>query len=86
MSLRTTLKTVKFNNTFRLNDVGSTFPAGTFLVEIDEEAVPEISFLAYRRIRTMITVPTPNGWQVFTIDPQDLEAALTRDATATEET
>lgn len=39
---------------------------------------------AYRRTRTLITVPTNKvdtpEWQVFIIDPQDLEAALSRDA------
>jgi hypothetical protein len=38
---------------------------------------------AYRRIRTLITVPTNKvdtpEWQVFIGDPQDLETALSRD-------
>jgi hypothetical protein len=88
MSQRTTLKTVKFNNPFRLNGVDPTLPAGTYLIETDEEAIAEISFVDYRRVRTTLTVLTETGhaqgWQVFSIDPHDLEAALSRDVSVTE--
>ena len=89
MPQRTTLKSVKFSNPFWLNGVDSTLPAGTYLIETDEESIAEIPLMDYRRVRTMITVLTETdhaqGWQVFTIDSHDLEDALTRDASATEE-
>jgi hypothetical protein len=79
---------VQFNNSFRLNGVASALPAGTYLVETDEENIGEISCAAYRRVRTTITVPInqvhTQGWQVFTIDPQDLEDALSRDLSEVE--
>ena len=85
MSVRTTLKSVKFNNSFWLNGVDSILPAGTYLIETDEETVAEIPFEAYRRVRTTITILTKTGWwEVFTIEPQDLEAALSRDLNTTE--
>jgi hypothetical protein len=88
MSTRTTLRSVQFNNSFRLNGVDLALPAGTYLVETDEENIAEISCPAYRRVRTTITVPInkvhTQGWQVFTIDPQDLEDALSRDLSEVE--
>lgn len=89
MPQRTTMKSVKFSNPFLLNGVDSTLSAGTYLIETDEVSIAEGSSADYRRVRTMITVlmetDHAQGWQVFTIDPHDLEDALTRDAIATEE-
>ncbi len=88
MSTRTTLRSVQFNKSFRLNGVDSVLPAGTYLVETDEESIAEISFPTYRRVRTTITVPINKAhtqvWQVFTIDPLDLEDALNRDLSEVE--
>lgn len=88
MSLRTTLRSIKFKNPFRLHGVDLTLPAGAYLVETDEETMAEISCEHYRRVRTTITVLTKSGptkeWQVFAIDPQDLEAALSRDFNTTD--
>lgn len=89
MPQRTTMKSAKFNNSFRLNGVDPALPAGTYLIETDDESIAEIGLMDYHRVRTMITVLTETdnaqGWQVFTIDPHDLEDALARDASATEE-
>jgi hypothetical protein len=89
MSTRTTLRSVQFNKSFRLNGVDSALPAGTYLVETDEENIAEFSFPTYRRVRTTITVPINKAhtqvWQVFTIDPQDLEDALSRDLSGAKE-
>ena len=86
--MRTTLRSVKFDNSFRLNGVGSTLPPGTYLIETDEETIAELSLPTYRRICTTITILMEevheHGWRVFTIDPQDLEAALSRDVNETE--
>ncbi len=88
MSKRTTLRSVKFNKSFRLNGITSALPAGTYLVETDEESIAETSLPTYRRVRTTITIPInevhKQGWQVFTIDPHDLDAALSRDVNETE--
>ena len=88
MSTRTTLRSVQFNKSFRLNGVDSVLPAGTYLVETDEESIAEISFPTYRRVRTTITVSINKAhtqvWQVFTIDPLDLEDALNRDLSEVE--
>jgi hypothetical protein len=43
----------------------------------DEELIEELSFPVYRRVSTMIFVPTSSASTVemVTIDPQDLQAA-----------
>ena len=88
MPQRTAMKSVKFNNSFWLNGVDPALPAGTYLIETDEESIAEISLMDYRRVRTTITALAETehaqGWQVFTIDPHDLEAALSRDVSTTE--
>lgn len=88
MPQRTTMKSVKFNNSFRLSGVDPALPAGTYLIETDEESIAEGSSADYRRVRTTITALAETDhaqvWEVFTIDPHDLEAALSRDVSTTE--
>jgi len=60
--------------------------AGTYAIHTDEEEIEGLSFLAYRRVATTISLPlkaAPTGsFQVVTIDPAALEAALRRDGKA----
>lgn len=60
------------------------FPAGTYVIETEEELIPGRSFQAYRRIRTTMSVPIGRGihtgLQALTIDPRQLEKALELDA------
>jgi hypothetical protein len=83
MSARTTSRNVIFRRAFSLQGVDGMQPPGTYAVETDEEQIPGLSFLAYRRMTTTITLPFRNGGgvarQVSTIDPADLESALARD-------
>jgi hypothetical protein len=55
------------------------------VVETDEEPIQELSFSAYRRIATLLLLPSRPGStilaQIATIDPLELKAALERDAT-----
>jgi hypothetical protein len=62
-------------------------PAGTYRVEVEEERIDGLSFLAYRRLATFIRIPAagPHGAgssQVLLVDPKELEKALERDAMA----
>ena len=54
-------------------------PAGTYTVEIDEELIDGLSFLAYRRVATTLYLPLLHGgkgsMQAITIDPRELVAA-----------
>jgi hypothetical protein len=47
----------------------------------DEELIEELSFPVYRRVSTMIFVPTesPSSVEMVTVDPLDLQAARERD-------
>ena len=86
MTVRTSRKTVTFARPFLLSGIGKMQPAGTYMVETDEELLQDVSFPAYRRIATLMLLPSPAGYaavsEVATIDPLELEVALERDAMA----
>jgi hypothetical protein len=62
-------------------------PPGTYLIETVEDPLGTLSFVAYRRVSTTITLPAIGvsslRKQVVTIDPDELQAALAKDALAT---
>jgi len=83
MTARTTETTVTFKNKFNLSHLDGPQPAGTYrLVTVDEE-IPGLTFIAFRRTYTMLHVPAlakgGGKTQVFTVDPEELEAALNAD-------
>lgn len=86
MTLRTSYKTVTFTRPFTLRGIDEEQPAGTYTVETDEELLQGLSFDGYRRVATLIFLPSRPGaavvGQVATIDPLELEAAQDRDAMA----
>ena len=58
-------------------------PAGTYRVDVEEEQIDGLSFLAYRRLATFIRVPVAGRGdctQSLLVDPKELEQALARDA------
>ncbi len=81
--IRTTTKTVTFARPFVLAGYGDPLPAGNYVVETDEELLDGVSFVAYRRISTVLHLharpSSPGRRQVLPIDPAELDAALTRD-------
>ena len=81
MTTRTTSKMVTFARPFTLKGVDRTLPAGNYRVVTDEELIEELSFPVYRRVSTMIFVPSESASSVemVAIDPQDLQAAQERD-------
>ncbi len=85
MTVRTTRTTVTFRHAFSLKGVDDILPAGDYLVLTDEELIDGLSFLAYRRVATLIfpLALRPNSPGMLTIDPQDLADALERDGSAT---
>ena len=82
MNRRTSRETVTFARPFSLRGIDGVQPAGTYTIETEEELIEGLSFPAYRRVQTVIFLPSrPGGTdQVATVDPLELEAALARDA------
>ena len=77
--MRTTRESVTFDRPFSLEAIDGMQPAGTYAVDIDEELIEGLSFLAYRRVATTIYLPLRSGMaasvQAMRVDPRDLEAA-----------
>jgi hypothetical protein len=86
MTEKTADSLVTFRHPFTLRDVVGTQPPGTYQVETVESAIDGLSFVAFRRISTTITLPalgTSGAQRRFVeIDPADLAAAQSRDASS----
>jgi len=84
MTGRTTESQITFRRPFRLSAFDERQPAGTYRLQIDEEAIQGLSFLAYRRTATVLHVPaiTVQGGvhQAVGVDAKELAAALDADA------
>jgi hypothetical protein len=84
MSLRTTSRTITFARPFSLAGLEESQPAGTYTIQTDEEPIEGLSFLAYRRVATVIFLPLRHGgqgsFQAISVTPEDLEVAQARDA------
>ena len=81
MTTRTVSRSVVFAKPFSLPGVRALQPAGVYVVETDEESIDSASFIAYRRTSTRIQLAKDAnrpGFEItVTVDPADLEAALT---------
>ena len=84
MTVRTSRKTVTFTRPFSVSGIDQMQLPGTYVVETDEELLPDLSFPAYRRVATLIWLRSRLGHaiteQMVDIDPLELEAAQERDA------
>lgn len=79
MTTRTSRRTVSFSKPFHLNGLDGLQPAGEYLVDTDEETIDELTFIAWRRVATMIHIRRHGTTQVFRVDPVELDATLMRD-------
>jgi hypothetical protein len=83
MTIRTTEQTVRFQHPFALKDSERMYPAGAYRVVTDEELIDGLSFLAYRRVSTMMFVPGgAASTEMIVVDPVDLQAAQQREDSA----
>ena len=55
--MRTTTESITFRHCFLLKGLDKTQLPGTYEVEIEEERIEGLSFLAYRRVATFIRLP-----------------------------
>ena len=60
--MRTTTRTVTFIHPFNLSGTDEAQPAGTYMVETDEELLQASSIPAYRRIATWIRLARTTGF------------------------
>lgn len=79
MFTRTKNRTVHFTAPFTLTGLQGVWPPGDYQVQDDEEQITGISWLAYRRISTMIEIAAGNKKSLIDIDPAELDAALEKD-------
>ena len=83
MTMRTTRKTVTFTRPFSVDGVDKVQPPGTYTVDTDEELLDGLSFLAYRRVGTLLHLPSTSSQvgvtELVNVNPSELEAALGRD-------
>ena len=81
---RTSREAVTFARPFTLRGIDGEQPAGTYPVETDEELIPGLSFIAWRRVASLMFLPSRPGGpvpgRIATVDPLELEAARARDA------
>jgi hypothetical protein len=84
MNLRTTSRTITFRRPFSLAGLEESQPAGIYTIQTDEEPIEGLSFLAYRRVATVIFLPLgkggPGSFQAISVTPEALDAAQARDA------
>ena len=74
--MRTTRQNVTFDQPFSLYAIDEVQPAGTYAVDVDEELIEGLSFLAYQRVATTIYLPLRQGGagsvQAIRVDPGEL--------------
>ena len=83
--IRSMTTNVTFRHAFALKDLEWPIPPGTYRVDVEEDPIDGLSFLAYRRLATFIRVPAAGrGGSIHSllVDPKELEQALARDAAA----
>jgi len=78
---RTTRKNMTFAHPFVLRGMDAERPAGTYVVEVDEELMTSLSFIAYKRTETRIRLPAIGGMdvEIVRVDPIELEEAARAD-------
>jgi hypothetical protein len=83
MSVRTIETSVTFIKSFTLSSIEGVQPAGTYRLVTDEEQVPGLSFVVFRRTTTLLHLPAnpaPGSRRhVVCVDPTELAEALAAD-------
>jgi hypothetical protein len=78
--LRTTKSSVSFKAPFQLSAFDAPLAAGNYEIETEEAIIEGNERTAYVRVATLLHLRSPGMVQIVTIDPQELERALTRDS------
>jgi len=77
-TMRTTRENVIFDRPFMLSAIDGTQPAGSYVVETVEELLQDLSFVAYRRVATIIYISLRRGSGMFpqavSVSPSEIDA------------
>jgi hypothetical protein len=86
MTTRSRREIVTFNHPFQIRGIDRLLPAGAYEVITDEEMIEGLSFASFRRVATMIMVPTAASrgatMEMISIGSVDLSDAQRIDASA----
>jgi hypothetical protein len=81
--MRVTETTITFRHPFALSALETTQPAGIYRLVIEEEEIPGLSFVAFRRVATLLHLPalstTRRMHQVVSVDPVEWAAIMEAD-------
>lgn len=84
MTTRTTQSTITFTKSFLVDGMEESQPPGDYRVDVDEELLEGLSFLAYRRTAALLHLPAispSRSWeQVIRLAPAELDAMMQFDA------
>jgi hypothetical protein len=84
MTTRTTTHIMTFRQAFVLAGIDGPLPPGDYRVDTDEELIDGLSFLAWKRVATIVHLPAQSHPALrrerIVIDPEDLQRAQDRDA------
>lgn len=84
MTIRSRREVITFRHAFQIRGVDRLLPAGPYEVITDEEMIEGLSFASFRRIATMIIVPTAasrgSTMEMISIGSVDLADAQRIDA------
>jgi hypothetical protein len=85
MTIRSRRETITFRHPVHIRGIARELPAGAYEVVTDEEMIEGLSFASWRRIATMITVPSEGvqgATEMLSIGSVDLADAQASDAQA----
>lgn len=88
MTMRSRRETITFKHTFKIRGIDRPLPAGDYEVVTDEEMIEGLSFAAFRRVATLIMVPSATSHgstEMISIGSIDLADAQRVDASAPNE-
>jgi hypothetical protein len=84
MSIRSAETMVTFRRPFTLAAVDGAQPAGAYRLVTEDEQIPGLSFIAFRRVATLLHLPANPSpgctCQVVAVSSDELAAALAADA------
>ena len=84
MTTRSTSRPVTFRRPFILDGFDAVQAAGTYVIDVEEEAIEGLSFPAFRRVSTQMRIPTLGRTEYRFVNPVELDAALLHDASQQE--